>query len=180
MLTATLFPGAIVIVGAGLNFISQMYATIAVVPLSTFFAMLAIYVFVSWPLVILGTLLGRHATGDADFPCRVNSLPRPIPARSFFNSRYEFYSDDLIYYKSPRWSIIALTGVLPFGAVFIEIFFIFSSLWAHRYYYVYGFLLLVLMILIVVSACVTIVAVYFQLNSEDWRYYKLFDTQLLF
>jgi transmembrane 9 superfamily protein 3 len=92
--------------------------------------------------------------GD-EFPCRVNALPRTIPARTWFTHPL---------------SIVALTGVLPFGAVFIEIFFIFSSIWSHKFYYVWGFLLLVVLILIVVSVCVTVVAVYFQLNSEDWRW----------
>ena len=34
-------------------------------------------------------------------------------------------------------------GVLPFGAVFIELFFIMSSVWLQRFYYVFGFLALV-------------------------------------
>ena len=34
-------------------------------------------------------------------------------------------------------------GILPFGAVFIELFFIMSSVWLQRFYYVFGFLALV-------------------------------------
>ncbi len=33
-------------------------------------------------------------------------------------------------------------GVLPFGAIFIELFFILSSLWLHHYYYLFPFLFL--------------------------------------
>ena len=33
-----------------------------------------------------------------------------------------------------------MSGLLPFGAIFIEIFFIFASIWSYKYYYVYGFL----------------------------------------
>lgn len=89
-------------------------------------------------------------------PCRVNTLPRPIPERQWYNT--------------PS-TIISLTGILPFGAIFIEMFFVMSSMWNFKLYYVYGFLLLVFFILIIVSACVTIVAVYFLLNSEDWRWH---------
>ena len=46
----------------------------------------------------------------------------------------------------PTFSIV-VGGVLPFGAVFIELFFILSSIWLHQFYYVFGFLLLVLLIL---------------------------------
>jgi len=156
VLTATLFPGLVFAVASVLNVISIYYATINVVPLGTFLAIVAIYLFVSWPLTVLGTVLGRHGGPPGDyFPCRVNALPRGVPPRSWFTHPL---------------TIIALTGVLPFGAVFIEIFFIFSSIWSHKFYYVWGFLLLVMLILVVVSVCVTVVAVYFQLNSEDWRW----------
>jgi len=155
--TAMLFPGFVFSIAAILNMISIYNSAINVVSLGTFFAILAMYIFVCWPLTILGTVIGRHTSSseDAGFPCRINALPRPIPERTFL---------------SHPATIIAITGILPFGAVFIEIFFIFSSMWSQKFYYVYGFLLLVLLILIVVTVCVTVVAVYFQLNSEDWRW----------
>lgn len=39
-------------------------------------------------------------------------------------------------------------GVLPFGAMFIELFFIFSAIWENQYYYLFGFLFLVFIIII--------------------------------
>ncbi|CAF1616990.1 unnamed protein product, partial [Didymodactylos carnosus] len=48
-------------------------------------------------------------------------------------------------------------------------YFIFTSFWAYKIYYVYGFMLLVFLILAVVTVCVTIVATYFMLNAEDYR-----------
>ena len=50
-------------------------------------------------------------------------------------------------------------------------YFIFTSFWAYKIYYVYGFMLLVVLILIVVTVCVTIVCTYFLLNAEDYRWY---------
>ena len=35
----------------------------------------AIWLFVSLPLVVGGTLFGRHLGGKNDFPCRVNTIP---------------------------------------------------------------------------------------------------------
>ena len=49
-------------------------------------------------------------------------------------------------------------------------YFIFTSFWAYKIYYVYGFMLLVYLILIVVTVCITIVCIYFLLNSEDYRW----------
>ena len=60
-------------------------------------------------------------------------------------------------------------GILPFGAVFIELFFILTSIWLHKFYYIFGFLTLVFAILIVTCMEITIVLCYFQLCSEDYR-----------
>ena len=35
-----------------------------------------------------------------------------------------------------------LGGILPFGSIFIEMYFILTSFWAYKIYYVYGFILL--------------------------------------
>ena len=62
-------------------------------------------------------------------------------------------------------------GVLPFGAVFIELFFILTSVWFHQFYYIFGFLFLVFVILIITCAEITIVLCYFQLCSEDYNWW---------
>jgi len=68
--------------------------------------------------------------------------------------------------------IILLGGILPFGSIFIETYFVFTSFWApNKTYYVYGFMLLVFMILLTVTSCVSIVSTYFLLNSEDHRWH---------
>merc|ERR1712146_833660 len=62
-------------------------------------------------------------------------------------------------------------GVLPFGAVFTELFFILSSIWQHQFYYLFGFLLLVLIILIITCVEISIALTYFQLTSEDYNWW---------
>merc|ERR550539_1230780 len=71
-----------------------------------------------------------------------------------------------------KYFAVLVGGVLPFGAVFIEVFFIMSSIWLHHYYYMFGFLLLVFVILILTSAEITIVMTYFQLCAVDWRVFS--------
>lgn len=66
---------------------------------------------------------------------------------------------------------VLMGGVLPFGVVFVELFFILSSIWDHRFYYLFGFMLLVLIILVVTCAQITIVMAYFQLCSEDYHWW---------
>ena len=49
-------------------------------------------------------------------------------------------------------------------------YFVFTSFWNYKFYYVYGFMLLVFVILAIVTVCITIVVTYFQLNNEDYRW----------
>ncbi len=121
------------------------------------------------PLVVAGTLVGRKFAAKDDFPCRVNHLKRPIPEGRWC-VRCTAPAASLNPVPARRYThpvTLALAGgVLPFGSIFIEMYFIFTSFWNYKFYYVYGFMLLVYVILIIVTVCVTIVATYCLLNAE--------------
>jgi transmembrane 9 superfamily protein 2/4 len=134
----------------------RMYANgDGTVPFGTMFALLVLWFGISVPLVFLGSYFG-YRKKPPDFPVRINQIPRQVPEQ--------------VWYMQPAFSI-TVGGVLPFGAVFIELFFILSSIWLHQYYYVFGFLFLVLLILIVTCAEITIVMCYFQLCAEDYHWW---------
>ena len=59
-----------------------------------------------------------------------------------------------------------IAGILPFGAVFVELFFILTAIWENQFYYLFGFLFLVFIILIIACSEVAIVMTYFQLCGE--------------
>ncbi|KAK9834844.1 hypothetical protein WJX81_003258 [Elliptochloris bilobata] len=153
--TATLFPMACFGIAAALNTIAIAYHSLAAVPFGSIVVVLLIWMFISFPLCLLGTVVGRNYNGVPDNPCRVKRIPSPIPTKQW-------------YLRPP---VIALTGgLLPFGSIFIETYFIFTSFWNYKVYYVYGFMLLVFLILIVVTSCVTIVGTYFLLNAENYHW----------
>lgn len=157
MLTATLAPGTVLGLLVCLNFVSIYYQTINTIPLGMLVALIGAWALVNVPLVAVGTIVGRRMVGEgSEPPTRVNAVPRPIPKA-----------------RSP-WAhpvlLCLLGGLLPFGAIFIELYFVYVSFWNYKFYYVYGFMLLVFGILLVVTCCVAIVTTYYFLNAEDWRW----------
>ena len=60
--------------------------------------------------------------------------------------------------------------MLPFGAIYVELFFIMNSLWFGRIYYMFGFLFLCYGIMIITCASVTVMFVYYLLCSENYRW----------
>lgn len=57
-------------------------------------------------------------------------------------------------------------GVLPFGCIFIQLFFILNSLWSNQMYYMFGFLFLVFIILVITCSETTVLLCYFHLCAE--------------
>ncbi|GJP37293.1 hypothetical protein CLOM_g6127 [Closterium sp. NIES-68] len=155
LLTASLFPFTCFGIGFILNTVAIVYHSLAAIPFGTMVVVLVIWAFISFPLATLGTIVGRNWSGTPDNPCRVKTIPRPIPVKK--------------WYLTP-WVVSLMGGLLPFGSIFIEMYFIFTSFWNYKVYYVYGFMLLVFLILVIVTICVTIVGTYFLLNAENYHW----------
>ncbi|CAB4298276.1 unnamed protein product [Prunus armeniaca] len=162
ILTASLFPFMCFGIGFVLNTIAIFYGSLAAIPFGTMVVVFVIWAFISFPLALLGTVVGRNWSGAPNNPCRVKTIPRPIPEKK--------------WYLTP--SVVSMMGgLLPFGSIFIEMYFVFTSFWNYKVYYVYGFMLLVFLILIIVTVCVTIVGTYFLLNAENyhWQWTSFFS-----
>ncbi|VDK87064.1 unnamed protein product [Dibothriocephalus latus] len=143
--------------GAGLiiNFFLWGKGSSAGLPFTTILSILSLWLLVSLPLVFCGFFFGFRKR-PYEQPVRTNQIPRAIPERKFHQSLFV---------------TTALCGILPFGSVFIELFFIFNAIWNKQFYYLFGFLFIVFLILIVSCAQVAIVATYFQLCSEDYHWW---------
>ncbi|KAJ6343222.1 hypothetical protein OIU76_005037 [Salix suchowensis] len=150
---ASFFPGIVFVILTILNFILWGSHSTGAIPISLYFILLALWFCISVPLTLLGGLMGTRAEA-IQYPVRTNQIPREIPAR-----------------KLPSWVLVLGAGTLPFGTLFIELFFILSSIWLGRFYYVFGFLLIVLLLLVVVCAEVSVVLTYMHLCVEDWRWW---------
>jgi transmembrane 9 superfamily protein 2/4 len=65
---------------------------------------------------------------------------------------------------------MALAGVLPFGAIFVELYFIMNSIWFNKVYYMFGFLFLCFGLMIITAAAVTVLMIYFLLCAENYHW----------
>ncbi|XP_052879973.1 transmembrane 9 superfamily member 8-like isoform X2 [Gossypium arboreum] len=166
--TACMFPGIVFAIFFVLNAIIWGQKSSGAVPFGTMFALVLMWFGISVPLVFVGGYVGFKKPAIED-PVKTNKIPRQIPEQA--------------WYMNPTFSIL-IGGILPFGAVFIELFFILTSIWLNQFYYIFGFLFLVFIILLITCAEITIVLCYFQLCSEDylwwWRSYLTSGSSALY
>jgi len=120
ILTASLFPFLCFGIGFILNTVAIFYGSLAAIPFGTMVVVFVIWAFISFPLALLGTVVGRNWSGAPNNPCRVKTIPRPIPEKK--------------WYLTP--SVVSLMGgLLPFGSIFIEMYFVFTSFWNYKVSY---------------------------------------------
>lgn len=150
---ACFFPGIAFLILTFLNFLLWGSHSTGAIPFSLYVILILLWFCISVPLTLVGGYFGAKAP-HIEYPVRTNQIPREIPPQ-----------------KYPSWLLVLGAGTLPFGTLFIELFFIMSSLWMGRVYYVFGFLFIVLILLVVVCAEVSLVLTYMHLCVEDWKWW---------
>ncbi|PKU59203.1 hypothetical protein MA16_Dca026725 [Dendrobium catenatum] len=150
---ACFFPGIAFLILTTQNFLLWGSHSTGAIPFSLFIILILSWFCISVPLTFVGGYLGAKAP-HVELPVRTNQIPREIPPQ-----------------KYPSWLLVLGAGTLPFGTLFIELFFIMSSLWMGRVYYVFGFLFIVLIFMVVVCAEVSLVLTYMHLCVEDWKWW---------
>lgn len=153
-LTPTLVPGVVFSSFFLLDLFLWAKQSSGAVPFTTMLAIVAIWFLISVPLSFVGSWLGFRSVA-IEAPVRTNQIPRQIPQAP-------------TYLKT--FPTMMMAGLLPFGAIFVELYFIMSSIWFSRIYYMFGFLFLCYVLMILTCAAVTIVLVYFLLCAENYNW----------
>ncbi|KAK3352382.1 endomembrane protein 70 [Lasiosphaeria hispida] len=159
VVTAVLFPGLLFGIVFVLNLFVWAQASSTAIPFGTLIAIVFLFLCVQVPLVYVGSWFGFVRAGPWEHPTKTSSIPRQLPPKQAW------------YTKGLRTALLA--GLIPFAVIFIELLFVFQSVWQDKsgYYYVFGFLTVVSTILIVTIAEVTVVTIYMQLCSENYHWW---------
>ncbi|KAL6993279.1 Cellular adhesion and filamentous growth protein [Sarracenia purpurea var. burkii] len=158
LLTGSLFCGPLFLTFCFLNTVAIFYSATAALPFGTIVVIVLIWTLVTSPLLVLGGIAGKNNKAEFQAPVRTTKYPREIPPLPWYRGTL------------PQ---MAMAGFLPFSAIYIELFYIFASVWGHRIYTIYSILFIVFIILLIVTAFITVALTYFQLAAEDhewwWR-----------
>lgn len=152
--TAAGFPGLFSTLFVVIDMLAWSSGSTYAVSVEIILVLLALWLGILLPFVFLGAHFG-YKQEALEFPVQTSSTPRQIPNQSWF--------------MTPLTLLFA--GILPFGACYMELYFILASVWVDYYYNVFGFLLLVFIILIVTSAEITVLINYYQLCNEDYHWW---------
>lgn len=155
LLTASLCPGVIFLIFFSLNLLLWAKESSAAVPFSTLLALITLWSCISLPLTFVGSVLGFRKRA-IEHPVRTNQIPRQVPEQSFYTQLVPG---------------VIMGGVLPFGCIFIQLYFILNSIWSNQTYYMFGFLFLVFVILIITCSETTVLLCYFHLCAEDYNWW---------
>ncbi|KAI5063248.1 hypothetical protein GOP47_0021795 [Adiantum capillus-veneris] len=156
LLTGCLFCGPLFLTFCFLNTVAIAYNSTAALPFGTIVVILLIWTLVTSPLLVMGGIAGKNSKAEFQAPCRTSKFPREIPPLPWYRQTI------------PQ---MAMAGFLPFSAIYIELYYIFASVWGHKLYTIYSILFIVFIILIIVTAFITIALTYFQLAVEDHRWW---------
>ena len=114
-----------------------------------------LWLFVSSPLVLVGSLLALMKN-NIKYPCKVNALPTAIGKKPWY-----------LHLQYISWII----GIIPFFTFFIEFVYLLNSLWSFNVYYLASYFSLSLLLSIVLTSEISIIYVFVNLCYGDHKWW---------
>lgn len=156
VMTSCVFTAPFFLIWSIINSFAWYHGSTQALPATTIILLILVWVCVGFPLTVLGGIMGKNTAGTFDAPCRTKNIAREIPAATWGTSLPVHLFGG---------------GFLPFSAISVELYYVFATVWGREHYALYGILLLVFCILITVTSCISVALTYFQLSSEDYRWW---------
>ena len=149
--------GIIITILTVLNIVLGAAKSTQGIPFLPMFFLFLMWVLLSMPLAFVG---GYFASKKelCKYPVRTNQIPREIVHKPTSVITHPLF-------------IVFLSGLLPFGVMYVDLYFIFSAMFEHLYYYAFGFLFGMTFITAIACIEMSIVSTYMILCIEDYRWW---------
>merc|ERR1712157_318691 len=158
VLTAGLFPAPTVAIFMWVNSVALAHGSTSALPFTAILTVVCLFAFICLPLTVLGGIVAKnYASPDFNAPTRTTKVAREIPT-------------EIPWYRGRNFQLL-IAGFLPFSAIYIELHYIFASMWGHQIYTLFGILFLAFILLVIVTSFITVALLYFQLAREDHRWW---------
>eukprot|EP00850_Spirogloea_muscicola_P011587 SM000072S21221 [mRNA] locus=s72:426229:429594:+ [translate_table: standard] len=105
---------------------------------------------------VLGCIVGKHSKSDLWAPCHTINYTRETSTLPWYRQAV------------PQ---MAMAGLAPFSGVYVELYYLFATVWGFKMYTIYSILFVVFIMLLIVTALIAVAVTYFQLankNHEWW------------
>lgn len=152
---ACYFPGISLLLLSVLNVLIHHTGSSGAIPLGAFFSLVSLWFLVSIPLCFSGGMIAAKQP-IITYPTRTNQIPRHVPPP---------------HWASHPYVLFAAAGLLPFGTIFVELYFAMTSIWQGYFYYIFGFCFVVGALTVIITIEVAIVTTYVQLCAEDYQWW---------
>ncbi|EER36221.1 conserved hypothetical protein [Candida tropicalis MYA-3404] len=170
LLFSAALPALIFAVVLVLNFFVWAKESSAALPFGTIVVLLLCFLLIQCPLGIVGGCYANKYT-KVDFK---TPPPSPMTEKSmYYTTRQPKKAGKFLAVLFNYLRTVCIYGIIPFGIVYVELLFIFNSVWLEKttFYFMYGFLFVTIIMLIIIIIESTIVAVYISLvvyNDPHW------------
>ncbi|EGW35371.1 uncharacterized protein SPAPADRAFT_58594, partial [Spathaspora passalidarum NRRL Y-27907] len=155
ILSPVLVPGILFGVIVLLNFFLISVNSSGAIPMGTMVVIVIIWFLVSIPLSVLGTILASKKP-LISVPVRTNQIPRQVPVQPWYLRTIP---------------VMFISGIFPFGSIAVEMYFIYSSLWFNKIFYMFGFLFFCFLLMVITTGLITILMIYYTLCSENYKWH---------
>ncbi|CAI4058155.1 Tmn2p SKDI_04G3330 [Saccharomyces kudriavzevii IFO 1802] len=153
IITPILLPGAILLLIVAMNIFLLFAHSSGVIPAKSLFFIIFLWFVVSIPLSFVGSVLAHKRCSWNEHPTKTNQIARQIPHQPW-------------YLRTTQATMVA--GIFSFGSIAVELYFIYSSLWFNKIFYMFGFLLFSFLLLTLTTSLITVLITYHSLCLENW------------
>ena len=155
LLTSIIFPGTLFFGYFLVNIILALERSSAAVNLSDIISLFALWVFCTFPLILIGSFLGIKNKPIAA-PCKTNAVPSFVPSKPWY-----------LHYKFMTF----VTGFISFGTFFIELSYVMGALWKHQIYFLATFLWISLFLFIIICGEISVIVIFWNLCYGDYKWW---------